>query len=171
MDAEALIDALDRFRDVLPALAGQVPASDRRWRPPGGGWTVLEILGHMANEEELDFRARIESTLADPRRPWVPIDPEGWVVERRYDEADWDATLARWSSERTRSVDWLRGLKGVDWSRRHDHPRLGPLRAGDLLVSWACHDALHARQIARRAYERCLRDGEGFEARYAGPWT
>jgi hypothetical protein len=132
---------------------------------------VLEILCHLADEEELDFRPRIESTLADPTRAWRPIDPERWVHERRYDEADWDATLARWSRERARSVAWLRDLPEGDWSVRHDHPRLGSLRAGDLLVSWVVHDALHARQIVRRAYERALRDGEGFGAEYAGPWT
>jgi len=171
MDTQALVESLDRFRDVLPALARQVPEEDRRWRPPAGGWTMMEILGHLADEEEFDFRARIESTLADPARAWRPIEPEQWVHERRYDEADWDATLARWGEERTKSVAWLRDLGDTDWFAQYDHPQLGSLRAGDLLVSWVAHDALHARQIIRRTYERTLRDGEGFGAEYAGPWA
>ena len=35
-------------------------------------------------------------------------------------------------AERRRSVDWLRELHTPDWEKTHQHPKAGPLRAGDL---------------------------------------
>ncbi|MBK7403801.1 MAG: hypothetical protein IPJ41_04000 [Phycisphaerales bacterium] len=61
-------------------------------------------------------------------------------------------------------------LAKVDWNRAYHHPKLGSLRAGDLLAAWAAHDALHLRQIAKRMHELASHDAPGFDAAYAGEW-
>jgi hypothetical protein len=58
----------------------------------------------------------------------------------------------------------------VDWSVAYQHPKVGPIRAGDLLTGWAAHDALHLRQISKRLFQLAERDGAGFTSRYAGEW-
>lgn len=170
MDPNPLIASLERFPGVLLATVGGMGAGEVRWRPPDGGWTLLEIVAHVADEETHDFRPRLESTLEDPSREWAPIDPERRVVERDFNAGHLAATLARFVSERSASIAWLRSLADPDWARAHAHPSLGELRAGDLLLSWAEHDWLHLRQIAKRMYQLALRAGEGFDAGYAGPW-
>ena len=50
----------------------------------------------------------------------------------------------------------------------HEEP-VGPIRAGDLLVSWASYDAIMTKMIARRAH-LSQRDAPGFVATYAGEW-
>ena len=40
----------------------------------------------------------------------------------------------------------------------------------DLLTSWAAHDALHLRQIAKRLFQLAERDGGEYNSRYAGEW-
>jgi hypothetical protein len=140
------------------------------WKPPSGAWSILEIVCHLGDEEVDDFRTRLRLTLEDPSQDWPKIDPEGWARERRYNERDLGESLERFARERAASVAWLRSLRDVDWSRAATHPRLGSLRAGDLMASWAAHDALHLRQIAKRLHELAAADAPGFDAGYAGEW-
>ena len=173
MNQKRLIDSLESFADVLPAVVRDVSDNDARWRPPpppDGAWSILEIVTHMADEEVDDFRRRVELTLGDASAPWPPIDPEGWAVERRYNEGELETALERFLSERRASITWLRGLDAPDFSATHEHPHLCPLRAGDVFVAWVAHDALHLRQIAKRMYQMTQRDGGEYSADYAGTW-
>jgi hypothetical protein len=165
-----LIDSLKRFSDVLAALVRTIPLEDARWRPADGAWSVLEVLRHLLDEEVEDFRGRLERTLRDPTEPWAQNDPEGWALERRYNEADPAETVERFVAERRESVVWLRSVSDADWSQAHEHPQWGPIRAGDILVSWAAHDALHLRQIAKRMFQLAQRDGGKYQTAYAGEW-
>ena len=171
MDTDAQIDRLERFVDTLRAVAGGIPPEDARWRPDEASWSVLEIVAHLADEEVEDFRRRVELTLRDPTAGWPPIDPAGWAVERHYNEGNLDEALDRFAAARRESVRWLRGLRGPDWSRTHEHPKLGPMRAGDVFTAWVTHDALHLRQIAKRLYQMTARDGGEYGPDYAGAWT
>lgn len=170
MDADRLIASLEQFRYVLPAAVGGLDAEAARWRGPGGAWSILEIMTHLADEEVEDFRTRVDLTLNDPDAKWPPIDPEGAAVERRYNEGDLAVVTERFVTERTASVAWLRSLHDPDWGRTHTHPALGAIRAGDILASWAAHDALHIRQIAKRRFQMIGRDAGEYGTEYAGAW-
>jgi hypothetical protein len=170
MDAARLIAALERFGRVLPALVRDVAADEAAWKPPDGAWSILEVVCHLVDEEVLDFRHRLALTLSDPEQSWPPIDPEGWAVERRYNESRLSDAVPRFESLRAESIAWLRSLDRPDWNRARHHPKAGPIRAGDLLAAWAAHDQLHVRQIAKRMYELAGRDAGEFSTAYAGPW-
>ena len=171
MNAGALIDSLERFGRALPELVRGINSEDARWKPADGAWSILEIVRHLADEEELDFRARVRSVLETPEAALSPIDPEGWAVERNYNAGDLDAAVARFVSLRNESVAWLRSLDAPAWSNAHQHPRIGPMRAGDFFAAWVAHDCLHLRQIAKRMYQMAARDGGEFSVRYAGDWN
>ncbi|MCC7389032.1 MAG: DinB family protein [Phycisphaerales bacterium] len=170
MNTQPIIERMDRFSSVLPALVSGLSRDEALWRPDEKTWSILEVVCHLADEEAGDFRPRLQRTLAEPQVQWEGIDPEGWAVARRYREADLEEVAARFVAERQRSVVWLMGLGRVDWGRAYQHPKLGPIRAGDLLGAWSAHDALHLRQIAKRLFELAGRDAPGFETRYAGEW-
>jgi hypothetical protein len=170
MNHAALIARLERFPAALSTAVAVVASDDAAWKPPSGAWSVLEIVRHLVDEERDDFRARLRSTLEDAGRAWPGIDPEGWARERRYNEGFVSAALAEFARERGASVAWLRSLASPDWTATHVHPRAGAIRAGDLLASWAAHDALHLRQVAKRIYELAARDAPGFSGGYAGEW-
>jgi hypothetical protein len=165
-----MIGSLERFGRVLPAMLRDVSPSDACWKPGDGAWSILEIVCHLVDEEQYDFRPRIESTLADPERAWVPIDPEGWAVERKYNERDLNEMAATFHALREGSVKWLRSLPNPDWQRTHVHPQFGPFSAGDLFAAWVAHDCLHLRQLAKRLYEIAGRDAGEHSTRYAGSW-
>ena len=171
MNPEKLLATLGRFCPILRAVTDNVSSADARWRPADGAWSILEVVRHLGDEEVEDFRTRIRLTLAGKNEPWPPIDPPTWAVERGYNDGDLSEAVAHFATERRISLDWLDSLDCPDWSKSYQHPKLGPLRAGDLLVSWTAHDALHLRQIAKRTYQMTQRDGGGYNTAYAGSWT
>jgi len=170
MDAREIADRLARNGAQLLGLLTTVTDEQARWRPAPERWSLLELVNHLADEERLDFRARLASTLADPSAPWPGIDPEGWVRERDYASRDWRASLDDLRAERAASVAWLAGLEAPDWSATFVHPHLGRLRAGDLLTSWEVHDYLHLRQVARLLHDWCLAGAAPYSGDYAGGW-
>ncbi len=170
MSPDQLIERLERFPKTLAAVVSGLPDADARWRPDGGGWSILEIVTHVADEETDDFRTRLELTLRDPGEAWPPIDPESAAVERRYNEGDLAENLRRFEGQRRGSVQWLRSLNDPPWTNTHHH-KLGDITAGDLLASWTAHDVLHLRQIVKRLFQLTERDAGASSTRYAGTWT
>lgn len=171
MNVERLIARLEQVGRTLPALVGGLTAEEARRRGANGAWSILEIVCHLADEETDDFRERFRLTQEDPAAPWPGIDPERWAKDRKYNERDLGAEVDRFVKERLASVAWLRSRREWDWKVEVLRPH-GPMAAGTLLVSWAAHDALHIRQIAKRLYELAGEDGkpEGYITRYAGEW-
>lgn len=173
MNHAKLIDSLERFGRVLPAVVKEVSRDDARWKPAPGNehWSILEVVCHLADEEVDDFPKRLRATIAAPQEKWPPINPGGWAIERQYNEQDLDEMLARFVKDRAESVKWLRSIgDAVDWSIAYQHPKFGAIRAGDLLAAWAAHDALHLRQISKRLFQLVERDAGKFLTRYAGEW-
>jgi len=171
VDADHLLASLSRMPAVLRALLAGLDAERVRRRGPDGGWSILEILGHLLDEEREDFPPRLFATLEDPTRPWPPIDPEARVRERAANEtASLEALLFELTTERAAALARLRVLPAPDWSRTYAHPALGSLSAGDLLVSWVAHDQLHLRQLLGRLREAALDVAGEASAEYAGPW-
>jgi len=165
-----LIRRLQNFPPLLIASVEGVNESEARWQPRPGDWSIVQILGHLLDEECDDFRPRLFATLEEPGAPWAPIDPEEAVLQRDHQNAVIPDLLRSWERERRVSIDRLEQLGEIDWTKTHRHPQLGPLRAGDLLLSWVNHDQLHLRQIVKRLYQLALRDGSPYECAYAGPW-
>lgn len=170
MNLGAMTERMARYPSVVRAAATSVSGEDARWKPTPKDWSILEVCCHLLDEEREDFRLRLRSTLEDATRPWVPLDLTGVAEARGYNTRELGPTLEAFERERADSVAWLRGLGRVDWSTAYTHPKVGPVRAGELMVSWAAHDALHLRQISKRLYQMALRDAPGQSAVYAGEW-
>ncbi|QYK47303.1 MAG: DinB family protein [Phycisphaeraceae bacterium] len=170
MNLGALIERIARYPAVLRASALSVSADEARWKPGPEHWSILEVCCHMLDEEREDFRVRLRSTLEDASRAWAPLDLKDVATLRNYNAGDLGRTLDEFEQERGDSVAWLRSLRGVDWSIAYVHPKVGPIRVGELLASWAAHDALHLRQISRRLYQLAGRDAPGMSTVYAGEW-
>ena len=170
MNFEQLVNSLERFGRMLPEVVRDVSEDDSRWKPADGAWSILEIVCHLADEEEFDFGLRTKLTITTPDAAWPPIDPAGWAIQRDYNSKDLSEVVDRFVELRQRSVTWLRELENPDWDTTYNHPRFGPFPAGALLGSWAAHDYLHLRQISKRMYQLALRDAGDYDTRYAGEW-
>jgi len=169
IDTSLVCSKLQQGRETIVALCSHIDDDAWRWRPAVGKWSLLEVINHLADEEKDDFRKRIDLLVHQPGAPWPAIDPEGWSVSRKYNEQDPAASLQRFVQERAASLEWLAQLRSVDWDATYAH-QSGPLRAGDLLLSWMVHDDLHGRQMLRIQHERALHMAVPYSAAYAGAW-
>lgn len=169
MTPSEMILALETSGRAIGAFVDGVSAADARLRPAPGKWSILEVLCHLIDEERDDFRRRVRSTLEDPARDWPPIDPEGWARDRDYNARDVAAMRAEFERERAVSLAWLRSLREPRWDQAKVHAVVGPLRAGDLLASWAAHDVLHLRQMAAARVAHLEAAVAPYSTRYAQP--
>ena len=127
------------------------------------------MVNHLYDEERRDFRIRLDIILHHPEQEWPPIDPEGWVIEQRYNERELESSLENFLKERRVSVEWLDSLGRFDWDKVYQ-AKFGPISAGDMFCSWAAHDQLHLRQLLElhRAYTEL--QVKPYETDYAGQW-
>jgi hypothetical protein len=170
-DPARLIDRMEAFAAAPRTVIGHASTAEARRKPASGAWSILEIVCHLVDEEVEDFRARLRSTIETPSAPWPPIDPEGIAKSRRYNDRELAPMLDAFERERRASIAWLRSLPAdAPWTMTYTHPKVGPLHAGMLLASWAAHDQLHLRQLAKRLYELCAENAGPYPIDYAGAW-
>jgi len=164
-----LVGRLEKMGEMFPALVEGLSEEEVRWKPSPEEWSILEVCCHLLDEEREEFRPRLERTLRNPEEPWPPLDLRDVAQRRGYNQREPGAVLEEFSNLRRASIAWLRGLISPDWSRSHQAPGIGTLRAGDLIAAWAAHDACHLRQIAKRLQGLAARDAGEFHTAYAEP--
>lgn len=170
MDLAFALARLAANAQAIAALAGSASDAQARWRPAAPAWSLLEVVGHLRDEEREDFRTRVDGLLHRPEADWPPIDPRGWVTARAYNQADPAAALAGFLEERQRSLDWLGRLDQPNWASAKAHPAGGVVTAGDLLAAWVAHDHLHLRQLNELHWQYLAAQAGPFSLDYAGGW-
>lgn len=169
MDINECRQQLEQNARRLAALVQDVEERQARWRPEPDSWSILEVVCHLLEEEQKDFRVRIDFTLHRPGEKWPAIDPQGWVTAHAYNEQDLDESVAAFLAERRASLAWLEGLQDSQWETTYAAP-WGPVRAGDLLAAWTAHDLLHMRQFVELLWAGNERLVAPYRTRYAGDW-
>ena len=81
-------NAAAKLASVTPASAAQ--------RPPSGGWSAKEIIGHLidsaSNNHQRFVRARWMDDLV-----FDGYEQNGWVGAQRYQETDWHELIDLWA--------------------------------------------------------------------------
>ena len=169
MELDRFISQMADDAQRVRALAEGVSTEQARWKPDPDSWSILEVVNHLLDEEREDFRAFLDLILHRPGETWPPIDPAGWVTQRRYNEGELDAALAGFLKARHESLAWLRGLSSRDWEATYEAP-WGPIRAGDIFAAWVAHDLLHIRQLVELHWMYTTQQLQPYEVEYAGEW-
>jgi hypothetical protein len=169
MTPDNIIASLKNNREAFRHLLEKATDDEIYWSQEPGKWCLLEIVCHLHDEEIEDFRTRVKCVLEDPYQPPPPIDPVGWVKERKYRDRNFEEILFKFLKERDLSIKWLESLKDPAWGNTYVHPKLGPMSAILFLTNWLAHDVLHFRQIIRLKYEY-LKEMSGISLDYAGRW-
>ncbi len=147
MNSNKIIQELERNKGVFKELLSTLKKEVYLWKPNQNKWCILEIVCHLLDEEKEDFRTRVRYVLENPERTLPPIDPNSWVVERKYLEQEFKTKVDLFLKEREASIIWLQGLKKPHWNNTYLHPKLGPLSASLFLTNWLAHDYLHIQQL------------------------
>jgi hypothetical protein len=169
MEPNILIEELACGEEILPKLVEGISQVAAQLKPDVKTRSILEVVGHLYDEEREDFRVRLEIMLTRPNDPWPPIHPEEWVTERAYNEQDLVTVVRRFVEERQNSLMWLRKLENPAWDATVTSP-FGSMRPGDMLASWVAHDNLHMRQLVELRRWRIEQITAPFDLRYAGDW-
>ena len=169
MNQPIAIKALAANANTFKAMLSGVPKEIHLWKPAPDKWCLLEIACHLFDEEREDFRLRVKHALFTPELPLSPINPQGWVTERKYMEEDYEKKVTSFLAERAGSVKWLESLSNPNWKSAHQHPKFGAMSAELFLANWLAHDYLHFRQITRTKY-LYLKGHSGILLDYAGEW-
>ena len=154
---------------IRELVAGISPEQAKR-KPAADEWSVLEVINHLYDEEREDFRQRLDYLLNHPGEVWPPIDPEGWVTSRRYNERELASSLKNFLDERQKSLAWLDNLENPNLEAFETHPIAGKFHAGDMLAAWVAHDLLHLRQLVELKYFLMAEAVRPYSPRYAGEW-
>ena len=119
-------------------------------RDNGDGWTIAEVLGHLADFDAI-FHERARRVVETDNPPAPFPDPNALVIEKGYAQQDVLAVLKQWKSQRVSYHDYLTSLPGGDedlWERPH-HIKRGGFTLNDQLMLTAYHDSDHLHQIVK----------------------
>lgn len=169
MQFETLYQELQNSTEMIRALLSGITQEEARIKPNPQSWSILEVVCHLYDEEREDFREHLDWILHRQQEEWHQIDPQGWVIERKYNEQAFGEMQKKFFAERTRSLEWLQGLSGTNWETSHTS-QFGTMRAGDMLASWVAHDNLHIRQLVELRRSKIENLIKPYSIEYAGDW-
>ena len=121
MDDSKIISLLTNNAERIKSMAAGISIEQARWKPEPSSWSILEVINHLYDEERRDFRIRLDIILHHPEQEWPPIDPEGWVIEQKYNERGLESSLENFLEERRVSLEWLDSLGQFDWDEVGAH--------------------------------------------------
>ena len=169
MDFKTLYRELQNSTEMIRALLLGISQDEAQIKPNADSWSILEVICHLYDEEREDFREHLDLILHRRDEEWHPIDPQGWILERKYNEQPFQDMLEKFFSERKHSMDWLAGLADSDWETTYTSQH-GSMSAGEMLSSWVAHDNLHIRQLVELRRARIETITQPYKIDYAGDW-
>ena len=144
-------DPLDVQEELIPFVRHRLRVDDasllRRPEAPGK-WSVLEVVGHLA-DTELVHRWRMRKAVAEPGSRYAAYDQDAWADRLGYREAEVPTALGELELLRAANLRWLRGLDDAAWESEAIHPERGSESVRTTVRLIAAHDIVHRRQIDR----------------------
>lgn len=138
------------YKNVMQGLSEETM---RTYRDGGTGWTVLEVLCHLRDFEEL-FLERAKMTMLEDN-PALPFpDPDALADELNYNEDNPALVLSHWTALRKEHLVFLDKREEGDWERPAIHPTRGKFTLHDGLFLTVWHDSNHLEQIMRILSEK-----------------
>jgi uncharacterized damage-inducible protein DinB len=150
-------DVLSKLQETPKAVAAifrGVPADVVRRKPASDKWSMLEILCHLRDIEQL-FVERY-GKIANHDRPQLRmIDQDALAAKLRYNDDDPAVALREFQAFRAETVALLFALAQQSWERVGLHPKRGDFSIAANAVMHVAHDTNHLARL------RALREQVG----------
>ena len=80
INLDEIIRQLTVNAEAIGALMRTIPEEQARWKPNEETWSMVEVMGHVYNEERLDFRKHLKEMFQEPPLPQnlSGSDSAGW---------------------------------------------------------------------------------------------
>ena len=148
-DTQDLLNALHTTPDALTAMLAAVSPEQARLRSgPDGGWSVVEVLCHLRDSENIALNR--ERLIRTQDRPVVAsLNADAIAASGHYREADLQDVLAEFI--RLRMARWaeLTAQPATAWDRTCLHEVVGEWSIRHHVLHWVWHDLSHIAQIAQ----------------------
>ena len=144
-----LIDNLTKNSDILKYILQTLTQADAsKWRDGPDGWTVLDVMCHMRDYEDI-FRERGELMMGDIIPTFPVYDHLKMVIEREYHAQKLMRVMADFAASREKTAVFFTNLTDLDWNRTGNHVEQGVFSMDTLAAHIVWHDSNHIEQITR----------------------
>ena len=137
---------LEGPRRVREAVLG-VDARALNERPPGGDWSIRDVLLHLV-DAELVRSVRLRRIIAEEEPELEPFDQELWQRRLQYLWRDPELALALLDLLVRTNAELVHQSGRDGWRRSGQHAERGRVTVADLLEAGARHFEEHVAQIA-----------------------
>lgn len=117
-------------------------------RDGGDGWTILEILGHLVDFDQI-FRERAQRILAEEYPDLYPEDHEELVIKRQHNKRDLNEFYQELVESRQLTIAFFEGLNETEWLKSGVHPERGHFTLTDAIIQVGLHEVNHTEQLTR----------------------
>jgi len=143
------IAAADKSPRQIAAAVSGLPDAVLRYKPAPNKWSILEILGHLA-DVEIVYAHRFRQMLADKKPVIAPMDVDDWATNLGYTKESSAELVAAYGLNRHRTSQLLRRLKRGDLEKSAFHPEYQrAVTVAEYVEKIATHGANHLAQIER----------------------
>jgi DinB superfamily len=146
-DFKKHLEAAEKSPKLTALAVSGLPDKTLRYKPAPEKWSILEILGHLA-DVEIVFGHRIRQMLAGPKSTITPMDQEAWARNLGYRETPPAEMIAVYGVNRHANLQILRRLKVADLEKSAFHPELKrEFHLAEIVEELDTHSANHLGQI------------------------
>lgn len=147
-DRAARIEAYGGAYELLTEALKRYPREMWEYRSPEEGWSIHEIVVHIADSEANSF-VRCRRLIAEPGSTVLGYDESGWAQALHYTEQSTDDALQLFRWLRNNSYKLIQTLPDAVWSNTVEHTENGIMTMDDWLHVYERHVPEHIAQMER----------------------
>jgi len=133
------------YGKLIAALA-QFPREMWQYRAAPDGWTIHEIIVHIADSEANSY-TRCRRFIAEPGSPVLGYDEMGWAQRLNYHAQNPDAALELFKQLRAASYQLIKTLPEETWANTVVHSENGVMTMDNWLDVYDRHVPDHIAQM------------------------
>jgi len=143
------LDTAEKSPKEIAAAVSGLADKTLRYKPAPNKWSILEILGHLA-DVEIIYAHRLRQALADEKPVIAPIDQDAWARNLGYMESSPAELVAFYGLSRHHTLQLLRRLKPEDLEKGAYHPEhKRNVTVAEIVQMMSGHGTNHLGQIER----------------------
>jgi hypothetical protein len=143
------LDAAEKSPKEIAAAVSGLAQAVLRYKPAADKWSILEILGHLA-DIEIVYAYRLRQILADDKPVIAPMDQDAWAKNLGYVDTPAPELVALYGLNRHHNLRLLRRLKPEDLGKSAFHPESKrDVTVATIIEMMAGHGRNHLQQIEK----------------------
>jgi uncharacterized damage-inducible protein DinB len=143
------LESAEKSPKLIAAAVSGLPDNILRYKPSPQKWSIIEILGHLADMEIL-YAYRMRQMLADKDPVIAPIDQDDWARNLGYMKEAPAELVASYGLNRYNNVRLLKRLTLADLEKGAFHPEhKRNVTVAEIVQMMAKHGPNHLEQIEK----------------------